>query len=320
MSHHFNMEALRRKHQQQQQHQHQQQQQQQHITPFVCDGGGTAGLPRDHKRDVVCINCGFTGHTSKNCNFPITSFGVIAYKIIRGKVYYLMVQRKDSLCYTEFIRGKYDIKNIKYIAKLVDNMTEPEKVRLSTWTFDKLWNNLWINNMNNMRKEYNTSAQKFKMLKNGFLLKSNCVVLKIDINHYTRSESRLAETEWEFPKGRRKINERDINCALREFEEESGISRNAIVVDDGQKQYEEIFVGNNRLRYRNIYYMASYTLDNIYDDFFKTTNMDQVKEIKDVKWLDFENVCKKINQKVEKLELFKRIHYQIMKTKNVQLE
>lgn len=285
----------------------------------VYDGENVNTL-KEHKRDVVCINCGFTGHTSKNCNFPITSFGIIAYKITRRGVYYLMVQRKDSLCYTEFIRGKYDIKNIKYIAKLVNNMTEQEKVRLSTCTFDKLWNNLWINNMNNMRKEYNTSVQKFKMLKNGFLIKSKGEVLKINMEYFTSSDTHIAENEWEFPKGRRKINERDISCALREFEEESGISKSSIVVDDGQKQYEEIFVGNNRLRYRNIYYMASYTMDNLQDDFFKSTNLDQVKEIKDVKWMDFDNVCSKINKKIEKLELFKRIHYQIIKTKNVQLE
>ena len=280
----------------------------------VYDGENVSTL-KEHKRDVVCINCGFTGHTSKNCNFPITSFGIIAYKINQHGVYYLMVQRKDSLCYTEFIRGKYDIKNIKYIAKLVNNMTEQEKARLSTWTFDRLWNNLWVNNMNNMRKEYNTSIHKFKMLKNGFLIKSNGEVLNVNMDYFTSSDMHIAENEWEFPKGRRKINERDINCALREFEEESGISKGSVVVDDGQKQYEEIFVGNNRLRYRNIYYMASYTMDNLYDDFFKSTNLDQVKEIKDVKWMDFDNVCGKINRKIEKLELFKRIHYQIIKTK-----
>ena len=74
---------------------------------------------KEHKKDIICINCGYSGHTSKNCNFPITSFGIIAYKIFKHNVFYLMVQRKDSLCYTEFIRGKYDVKNIKYIRKLL---------------------------------------------------------------------------------------------------------------------------------------------------------------------------------------------------------
>ena len=275
---------------------------------------------RDHKRDVICINCGFTGHTSKNCNFPITSFGIITYKITSQGLYYLMVQRKDSLCYTEFIRGKYDIKNIKYIKKLVSNMTASEKANLQSCTFDKLWNNLWINNTNNMRKEYNNSIQKFKMLKNGYRLKSDDEILNIDMQYFTSTDGSIEEAEWEFPKGRRKINEKDVSCALREFEEESGISKNYIIIEDGQKQYEEIFVGKNKLRYRNIYYLATYMKDNIHDRFFNRMNQDQVKEIKDVKWMKFDEVCCKITNKIEKLELFKRIHYQIIKTKNLQLE
>lgn len=275
---------------------------------------------RDHKRDVVCINCGFTGHTSKNCNFPITSFGIITYKIISNAIYYLMVQRKDSLCYTEFIRGKYDIKNLKYIKKLIDNMTQVEKCKLRNSSFDKLWNSLWINNTNNMRKEYNNSAQKFKILKNGYKIKSNDTILNIDMNFFVDSDRHITENEWEFPKGRRKINEKDVSCALREFEEESGILKTCIMIEEGQKQYEEIFIGKNKLRYRNIYYLASYMKDNIHDRFFNKLNQDQVKEIKDVKWMNYDEVCSKISNKIEKLELFKRIHYQIIKTKNLQLE
>ena len=117
---------------------------------------------KDHsKKDIVCINCGYNGHTSKNCNFPITSFGIICYKYLNNRLYYLMVQRKDSLCYTEFIRGKYDIKNISYVSKLLKNMTKTEQENVKNNDFDYLWNSMWINNTNNMRKEYNISATKF---------------------------------------------------------------------------------------------------------------------------------------------------------------
>ncbi|QOI90179.1 mRNA-decapping protein g5R [Pyramimonas orientalis virus] len=268
------------------------------------------------KKDIICINCGYTGHTSKNCNFPITSFGILAHKFLNDQQYYLMVQRKDTLCYTEFIRGKYDIKNIRYISKLLRNMTKNEHTKLLTNDFDYLWNSMWVNNSNNMRKEYNSSTQKFKALKSGYKIKSNSQIIDVSLETLIGDDC-LPETEWEFPKGRRKINEKDIHCALREFEEESGIKKTLLIVEDNCKQYEEIFIGNNNLRYRNIFYLASYTKNNIHEEFFSVKNNDQIKEIRDVKWFQYDEVCQKIVKKVEKFELFKRIHSQILKTKNI---
>ena len=37
-----------------------------------------------------------------------------------------------------------------------------------------------------------------------------------------KSENLWHETEWEFPKGRKNYQERDIDCGIREFEEETG--------------------------------------------------------------------------------------------------
>lgn len=268
------------------------------------------------KKDIICINCGYNGHTSKNCNFPITSFGIICYKIFKGLLVYLMVQRKDSLCYTEFIRGKYDIKNIRYISKLLKNMTKMEQQRIRDNDFDYLWGSMWINNTNNMRKEYNISCAKFKSLKTGYKIKANGLIIDINLD-VLLPEEHMCETEWEFPKGRRKINEKDISCALREFEEESGINKTLVSIEDNGKQYEEIFIGNNKLRYRNIFYLASYCKNNIQDKFYNEHNYDQIKEIRDVRWFTYEDVCEKIQCKIEKLELFKRIHAQIIKTKNI---
>lgn len=273
---------------------------------------------KEHKKDIICINCGYSGHTSKNCNFPITSFGIMAYKVIKKNVYYLMVQRKDSLCYTEFVRGKYDIKNIKYMSKLLQNMTRIEQKRIKENDFDFLWSSMWINNNNNMRKEYINSSNKFKVIKTGYKLKSKDDILNIDFDYLIKDKSNLVENEWEFPKGRRKINEKDIHCALREFEEESGINKNTMILEDNGKQYEEIFIGKNNSRYRNIFYLASYSKNNIDEVYFKKSNTDQIKEIKDVQWFDYDKVCLKISNNIEKLELFKRIHAQIIKTKYLQ--
>ena len=59
--------------------------------------------------NIRCNNCGKLGHTFKNCKYPITSYGVILYRFVNDKPKILMIQRKDSLCYTDFLRGKYNI-------------------------------------------------------------------------------------------------------------------------------------------------------------------------------------------------------------------
>lgn len=271
------------------------------------------------KKDITCINCGYTGHTSKNCNFPITSFGIILYRVNRNKLEFLMVQRKDTLCYTEFIRGKYDIKNIGYIKKLFSHMTPKEKQNILDNDFETVWKQLWVNNTNNLKKEHNVSKVKFNKLKEGYNIKSQNVISRVDMKYFAEESSHIEEQEWEFPKGRRKLNESDISCALREFEEETTLSRRNLIISDLNKQYEEIFIGKNKLRYRNVFYLAtqsrSTNLTNV--ALFDSNNYDQIKEIKDVQWMDYEQVVSKISKQVEKLELFRRVHNQIKKHLNI---
>lgn len=271
------------------------------------------------KKDITCINCGYTGHTSKNCNFPITSFGIILYRVNGNKLEFLMVQRKDTLCYTEFVRGKYDIKNISYIKKLFSHMTPKEKHNILENDFETVWKQLWVNNTNNLKKEHNVSKLKFNKLKEGYNIKSQNVISHVDMKHFAEDSSHIEEQEWEFPKGRRKLNESDITCALREFEEETTLSRRNLIISDLNKQYEEIFIGKNKLRYRNVFYLATQprSVHSTNAPLFDSSNYDQIKEIKDVQWMDYEQVVSKISKQVEKLELFRRVHNQIKKHLNI---
>ena len=57
------------------------------------------------------------------------------------------------------------------------------------------------------------------------------------------------EQEWGFPKGRKKQNETDIECALREFTEETQYKPDTITIDDYSFPYHEIFFGTNKHKY-----------------------------------------------------------------------
>ena len=74
---------------------------------------------------------------------------------------FLMICRKDSLGYVDFIRGKYPVYNTKYIQNIIDEMTNEEKHKIMTLTFDELWNDLWGGfNGNNYRNEERKSKEK----------------------------------------------------------------------------------------------------------------------------------------------------------------
>lgn len=134
---------------------------------------------------IQCANCGGRGHVYRICNHPITSFGVICYRL-RPQLQqqaaapvpeYMLVQRKDSLSYVEFVRGKYSLQNRGYIVRLLANMTGAEREKIRTVaSFDELWYGFWQTDhmksfMKSYMKEYEQSMVRFDMLRKGFLLR-----------------------------------------------------------------------------------------------------------------------------------------------------
>ncbi|NDE19385.1 MAG: NUDIX hydrolase, partial [Alphaproteobacteria bacterium] len=79
------------------------------------------------------------------------------------------------------------------------------------------------------------------------------------------SNTSWKETEWEFPKGRRNQKEKDLDCSLREFEEETGISKNELTIVENVLPFEEIFIGSNHKSYKHKYFLAymNETVDNL---------------------------------------------------------
>ena len=70
-----------------------------------------------------CNNCGKSGHLFHSCKHPITSIGIIAFRPSIEGVQYLMIRRKDSLGFVDFMRGKYPLNSRVYIRTIIDEMT-----------------------------------------------------------------------------------------------------------------------------------------------------------------------------------------------------
>lgn len=278
---------------------------------------------------VFCANCGCVGHIYKNCVYPITSYGIICFRLVTDKVNqsvypeYLMVQRKDSLNYVEFVRGKYELKQRNYIMKMFQNMTEEERNELQTMSFSDIWMKLWnVTNCHHFEREYNESKRKFDILKKGYIIDrgaENGGYMHFSLDYVLENtKSSIKESEWGFPKGRRNINETDVTCALREFSEETSMKMKYIKVDQ-RTRLEETFVGSNKIKYKHIYYLASCPPPNIVTDKMLFTSdirhkIFDINEIKYVKWFRYHEGQKMIReQNIDRKYLFRNVNQIVLK-------
>jgi 8-oxo-dGTP pyrophosphatase MutT (NUDIX family) len=133
-------------------------------------------------------------------------------------------------------------------------MTVSEKHRLLTEDFTTLWSNLWGASVGiQYRGEERVSRDKFEALRRGVSAGGKIHSLESLIH---ASETTWEEPEWGFPKGRRNYQERDMHCALREFEEETGYPKESLSVVQNLLPLEEIFTGSNYKSYKHRYFVA----------------------------------------------------------------
>ena len=111
---------------------------------------------------------------------------------------------------------------ITLIRNLFDEMTITEKTYLLNNTFQDIWNNLWGDFSGvQYANEEKISNNKFNSIKEGVYLYDNTYYNLKSLIH--NSKTSWMEPEWGFPKGRRNYLENDLDCAIREFTEETGL-------------------------------------------------------------------------------------------------
>jgi len=166
---------------------------------------------------------------------PITSNGIIAYRKVQNEIELLMICRKDSLGYLDFMRGRFSVHQKGYIMNMIKQMTSIEKTRLLETSHFK--------------------DDRIQMLMQGVTVAGEYYDLKSLINESRQLEKDWEEPEWGFPKGRRNIGESDYDCAVREFCEETGYSSSHLQNITNMVPLEEVFTGSNHNSYRHKYYL-----------------------------------------------------------------
>jgi 8-oxo-dGTP pyrophosphatase MutT (NUDIX family) len=260
----------------------------------------------------ICTNCGISGHHYKACTEPITSYGIIGFRVTDSgwnqaqklltddilnfpisSVEFLMVQRRDSIGFIEILRAKYKVTDIDYISEQIAGMVQTERNAILTKSFDDLWTGLWgtttSSNNRQYKQEYEQAKVKFEVLKVGF-----------DHNGKFYSFKTLCESipvywstpEWGFPKGRRNVFETDYKCAVREFCEETGLHESDLRIVENLEPIRETFFGNNGIHYCHIYYLAY--IPNYITVSLQRDNQNMIREIGDIGWFTLNSALEKI--------------------------
>jgi 8-oxo-dGTP pyrophosphatase MutT (NUDIX family) len=182
----------------------------------------------------------------------IKSYGIILFT--RGssassrEPKFCIYNRRDTYAYYEYLRGFYDPRIInnrlsERLMLLGSTMTSEEKERIRIHTFDELWEDLFVHKYiypyieckEEARKKFNYTRENLLKIKSG-----NCIL----------------DTGWGFPKGKQDDkNELPKECAFREFEEETGYSRNDCEIWDIGPICES-FVCYDGRTYETYYYIA----------------------------------------------------------------
>ena len=259
------------------------------------------------KNRQLCNNCGKDGHLYHNCKMPITSIGIIAYRFSEtNEIEYLMICRRDTLGFIDFIRGKYSIFNKDYILNMMKQMTESEKEMINTKSFDEIWNIIWGSKKisNQYHNEEVVSREKFNALRNGVSLQNdfyNTMSLIKECSHWEK----WIEPEWGFPKGRRNFQESDYECAIREFTEETGYDNNSLINIQNILPFEEIFTGSNYKSYKHKYFLANMSKENT-----MTNRVFKNYEVSRIEWKTYDECMKSIRDyNLEKKRMITNINH-----------
>jgi 8-oxo-dGTP pyrophosphatase MutT (NUDIX family) len=211
------------------------------------------------------------------------SFGIIITRVdaSTNRPEAVLVRGRYSYEYAEFVHGRYSRKNTRAVAALFDAMSVNERLDIYSLDFAQMWYRIWLTA--ERRELYNKKFAKFQ-----------AAWMRDDSGEYLRrlvQASRPVQHDGgirlEFPKGKRQSNrEPDLNCAIRETEEETGIAKRDYQILPGfKRRVSYVHMG---VRYVNVYYVAVARRDLPVG--IDLRDLDQVSEVSEVRWMDIEQI------------------------------
>ena len=108
------------------------------------------------------------------------------------------------------------------------------------------------------------------------------------------------------------MRENDVDCAVREFFEETRINKDDIDLITSINPFEEMFFGTNGIMYKHLYYIAKLNNKDVKIE-IDNDCLEQIREIRAVRWYNYNDVISHIKiYNAERIELFKFAHKKIL--------
>ena len=214
---------------------------------------------------------------------------------------YLMICRRHTFGFVEFIRANFDIQNTAYIRQLYTEMTCEERERIRSHRFNELWENLWLN-----RRDHDKYYREFLKSRTNFekLCATPCFQ---ELQESRSTAPEWLTPEWGFPKGKKNWHEENLDCAMREMREETNIHEKGYRILHEFAPIEERFIGTDRRQYRHVYYIAeAQTQIPVCID---EKNIMQVREVGNIQWMSLTDCVKMIRPyNKEKVQMLQSVH------------
>ena len=214
------------------------------------------------------------------------SYGIACFRFNPNKKRYelLMVKKKYTYAYARLINSNLNITNLSLISTLLNNVNNYEKSLLLSYDFGKIWYHLYnVDPDLQLCEEY--MSQRYREMKSRFMKMINFIgreiMTKLIINSY------YSDSEWEIPKGRKELREGKINCAIREFAEETGIYHNRYdIIDPIYESYKRVII-KNKIEYNMHYYTAYIPYEECH---LLRPNQVNYTEIMDIAFMDINEI------------------------------
>lgn len=230
----------------------------------------------------------------------------------------LLVRKRYTYNFAAFVFGQYTRKDSRRLNSLFNGMTVQEKIDILSLRFDILWYKIWlefpdvsiqskkefdlstadaaINTWNLLYKQKASDNFVTRTVKNisqsdFYIKKKNKfdTTFLSDRGKYLKeviANTKSVELIWEIPKGRKNKNETMIDCAIREFKEETSVDISFYSIMFNIKPIIESYISSN-VRYIHNYYTA-YTIK----DFDPIINFkyDNISEIDSIRWVTLDEI------------------------------
>lgn len=252
------------------------------------------------------------------CSDTIISYGLLPYHIKDNSetkintltidnILILLHQRRDTFEYVDFVFQTW--KTLEDLPPIFTNMDQDERNRVRNYTFFELWDDIWIDKTTKQYKDnYIRAKRRYDSIK-------HLIPQLLDTTN-----SSVIGPPWGFPKGRKNnMNENDVECAIRETEEETRINRlkfnvlyTSNLVNKSKKtqnrnfmsgietKFSERFQGTNGMSYTTIYYLTEISDTEIPFDIKTPKCIRQTsfsEESTCIKWMTYNEACQHLNSR-----------------------